>query len=156
MEFTYRVIKMMWAITYIYWQESNLIVTEKLNAHHCKEQLKRVFFSFPMKYQYVLSVALHTSSRYRLRAKHFVIKSLPVFTVAVRIRSFQVSVSKAEEEGVFEEFSTHLAVVHSTHGSPDVLTSLDFADKPVEYDRLFPHSYSVGLNSSPYRCNLCT
>jgi hypothetical protein len=38
----------------------------------------------------------------------------------------------------------------------DVLTSLDFPDKPAEHDQFFPHSYSVSLNSSPYRCNLCS
>jgi hypothetical protein len=32
---------------------------------------------------------------------------------------------------------------------------LGLSDKLTEHDLLFPHSYSVGLNSSPYRCNLC-
>jgi hypothetical protein len=32
-----------------------------------------------------------------------------------------LAVGKAEEQGVFEEFATYLAVVHSTRGSP-VLT----------------------------------
>jgi len=35
----------------------------------------------------------------------------------------QVAVDKAREQGVFEEFSTQLAVVHSTRISPDVSTS---------------------------------
>jgi hypothetical protein len=56
-------------------------------------------------------------------------------------------VSKAGEQGVLEVFSTHLAVAQSARGSPDVLTSLNFADKPVEHDQLSPHF--VDLNSSP-------
>jgi hypothetical protein len=67
-----------------------------------------------------------------------------------------LAVSKAGEQGIFVDFSTHLAVVHSTRGSPEVSTSLDFADKPAEHDQLYRHSYLVSLNSSAYRCNLCS
>jgi hypothetical protein len=42
----------------------------------------------------------------------------------------------------------------STRGWHDVLTSLDFADKPAEHYQLFPHSLPVDLNSSPCRWNL--
>jgi hypothetical protein len=41
---------------------------------------------------------------------------------------------------------THMDVVHSTRDSPDMVTSLHFADKPAEHDQLFPHSYLVGRN----------
>jgi hypothetical protein len=77
-----------------------------------------------------------------------------VSTCCLVLRVATLAVVKAGEQGVFEEFSTHLAVVHSTRGSPNVLTALDFTDKPAEQDKFSPHSYSVGLNSSPYRCNL--
>lgn len=47
------------------------------------------------------------------------------------------------------QVSTHLAVVFSAHDEPNMSTSLDFTDKPVEHYQLFPHSCSVG--SSSYR-----
>jgi hypothetical protein len=81
------------------------------------------------------------------------IQNVPPCRLVLFVATF--SVVKAGEQGVFEEFSTHLSVVYSTRGQPDVLTSLDFADKPAEHDQLFPHSFSVGLNYYPYRCNLC-
>jgi hypothetical protein len=56
------------------------------------------------------------------------------------------AVGKAGEQGVFEKFSTHLAVVRSTRISPEMSTSLYFADEPAEHDQLFSHSYLVGLN----------
>lgn len=71
-----------------------------------------------------------------------------------------LAVDKAEQQGVFEEFSidthrhSHLAVVHSTSSSA-VLTSLEFPNKHAKHDQLFLPSYLVGLNSSSYRCNLC-
>jgi hypothetical protein len=48
-----------------------------------------------------------------------------------------------------------LPVEHSTCDLPNILTSLDFTDKHAKHDQLFSHSYSVGLNSFPYRCHLC-
>jgi hypothetical protein len=32
--------------------------------------------------------------------------------------------------------------------------SLEFADKTVEPYEVFPHLFSIGLNSFPYKCNL--
>jgi hypothetical protein len=52
----------------------------------------------------------------------------------------QVVVGKAGEQGFFKVFSTHLAAVRSTRGSPDVFTSFNFADEPAEHDQLFTHS----------------
>jgi hypothetical protein len=52
--------------------------------------------------------------------------------------------------GKSKAFSTHLAAAHSTCGSRNVLTSLDFADMPAKHDSSFLHLYSVGLNSPPY------
>ena len=63
------------------------------------------------------------------------------------------AVSMAGDKGVFKQISTHLAVVFSTRGQPNMTTCLDFTDKPVEHYQLFPHSCSVGLNSFSYRCN---
>jgi hypothetical protein len=54
-----------------------------------------------------------------------------------------------ENKAFFKNSHTHLAVVRSTWRSPEVSTSMDLADKPVEHYQLFPHSYSVGLNYSP-------
>ena len=45
----------------------------------------------------------------------------------------------------------HLAAVFSARGKPNMSTSLDFTDKPVQHYQLFPHSCSVG--SSSYRKN---
>jgi hypothetical protein len=67
-----------------------------------------------------------------------------------------LAVSKVGEQGIVEDFSSQLAVVHLTCGSPDMLTSLDFADKPAEHDQLFPHLYLIDLNSFPYRYILCS
>jgi hypothetical protein len=41
-----------------------------------------------------------------------------------------IVVDKAGEQSFREEFSTHLSVEHYARGSPDVFTSLYFADKP--------------------------
>jgi hypothetical protein len=48
---------------------------------------------------------------------------------------------KAGQQGDFEDFYTHLAVVHSARGSLYMLTSLHLADNPAGHDQLFPHSY---------------
>jgi hypothetical protein len=62
-----------------------------------------------------------------------------------------LAVGQIAQRGVLEEFSTQLAVLHPVITSPDLLTSLDFADKPPTVSTL----YAVGLNSSPCRCNRC-
>jgi hypothetical protein len=54
-----------------------------------------------------------------------------------------LTVGKAGGQDIFEELSRHMAAVHSTRGLSDVLTSLDFANKPAEHDQLFPRSYSA-------------
>jgi hypothetical protein len=52
-----------------------VIATQKLNAHHCKEQLKK-FFSYPMQVQYVLHMLRCThQDDIRLHAKHSAIKA---------------------------------------------------------------------------------
>jgi len=75
------------------------------------------------------------------------IQNVPPCRLLLRVE--KLAVGNAWELGVVDEFSTHLAVVHSTRGSSGVLSSLYFIDKPAEHDQLFPHSYSVGQNSSP-------
>ena len=58
------------------------------------------------------------------------------------------AVNMVGDKGVFKQVSTHLAVVFSACGEPNMSTSLDFTDKSVEHYQLFSHSCSVG--SSPY------
>jgi hypothetical protein len=53
-----------------------VIATQQLNAHHCKEQLKKIFL-YPMKVQYVLHLlpCMHQDD-IRLRDKYFAIKAV--------------------------------------------------------------------------------
>jgi hypothetical protein len=61
------------------------------------------------------------------------------------------AVNTVGDKGVFKQVSTHLAVVFSARGEPNMSTSSDFTNKPVEHYQLFPLSCSVG--SSSYRQN---
>jgi len=62
--------------------------TQKLNALHCKEQLK----SFHSLWSSVCApfVALHTWRRYSTSCQTFCNKRWYVFAIAVRIRSFKL------------------------------------------------------------------
>lgn len=52
-------------------------------------------------------------------------------------------IGKSREQAFFEEFSTHMSLVHSIHGLPNILTSLGFTDKSAKHSQLFLHTYSA-------------
>jgi hypothetical protein len=62
-----------------------VIVTQKLNAHHCREQLKK-FFDTLCKF-HVPFVALHTSRRYSTSYQTFCNKGWSIFAIDWRILS---------------------------------------------------------------------
>jgi len=71
-----------------------------------------------MKVQYVLHLLPCTyQGDIRLCSKRFAIKADQICNRCSYLIP-QVAVGKAGEQGIFEEFTTHLAVVHSTCGLP--------------------------------------
>lgn len=60
-------------------------------------------------------------------------------------------VGNARQQGIYEEFSSYLSVVCLAYGQPDMLTSLDYADKPAECTCFYMHTWP----ELPYRGSLC-
>ena len=57
------------------------------------------------------------------------------------------AVDTVGDKGVFKQVFIQLALVFSVCGKPNMSTSLDSTDKPVEHCQLFPHSCSVSSSS---------